>query len=217
MELADPVARSDHGPSAPSGGDLAGAAFRKHYSRILRYARRRTTSESDAEEIAQEVFADASSGLDRVRSSSRDDGEGSVLPWLYTVARRRLADASRLRERSVRAVPLDSLAEVAAPPAEYGINAARILRSAFGELDEKQRSVVVMKLAETHLAGRLTCICAFSDLSECPTLHQLHDDYASLLFVELTKCATKNPGGVDPVFGRLRRHLSQRVKGHSPY
>jgi len=111
--------------------DLADDAFRRHYAEIYRFVRRRTGDHHDAEELTQQVFADAAASL-------RADGP-SPLAWLYAVARRRFADAVRRRARHPAAGP--------APAAvEYGPRVVEALRHAVERLPEAQREVVVLKL-----------------------------------------------------------------------
>jgi RNA polymerase sigma factor (sigma-70 family) len=115
--------------------ELAEKAFRRHYGQVYAFVRRRSASEADAEDIAAEVFADAAKALDRFRP-----GASPVLAWLYTVARRRLADEARRRSR---VTPLAVHA-----PREYGRDVAAVLQRGIAELPESQRAVVVLKLIE---------------------------------------------------------------------
>src|SRR5438552_16761301 len=109
----------------------AEAAFRRHYGDVYRYLRRRTRDHHAAEELTQRVCADAAASL---------DGAETPLAWLYTVARRRFADAAR---RAGRTVELGDL-----PAAEplHGRETARALRRALGRLPEAERAVIVAKL-----------------------------------------------------------------------
>jgi RNA polymerase sigma-70 factor (ECF subfamily) len=119
----------------------AGGAFRRHYEQVYRFLRRRTGDDALAEELAQSVFADAAAQLRHL------EHEGPpVLAWLYTVARRRLADHVRRASRA----DLGPLEDVAAADAaaNYGTDVARALTYAIGELPEGQQRVVVMKLLE---------------------------------------------------------------------
>ena len=79
---------------------LAEQAFRRHHAQIYRYLRRRTGDPDRAEDLAQEVFADAAAAL------SRGDWEpDSMIAWLYTIAaalRRRDAAPPTFRWRSPR-------------------------------------------------------------------------------------------------------------------
>lgn len=121
----------------------AAEGLRRHYDLVFRYVRRRTTSRGDAEDLTQEVFADASAALAKIAALS----ERQVLAWLYTVASRRIADAARKSSRriSVVAAPLD-LAPT--PSSEYGPGVASEIARAVRELPEPQRDVVLMKLFE---------------------------------------------------------------------
>lgn len=112
--------------------DPSEGAFRRHYAEIYRYVRRRTRSEHEAEELTQQVFADAAASL-------RCDGRPPIA-WLYAVARRRFADAAR---RPPTPVALD---EAAAVEHEYGPSVVASLRAAFERLPAAQRDVVVLKL-----------------------------------------------------------------------
>ena len=67
--------------------DVAERAFRRHYGHVYRYLRRRTGDHHRAEDLTQQVFADAVASLRETESSS--------LAWLYTVAQRRFADEVR--------------------------------------------------------------------------------------------------------------------------
>jgi RNA polymerase sigma-70 factor, ECF subfamily len=118
---------------------LAEQAFRRHHAQIYRYLRRRTGDPDRAEDLAQEVFADAAAAL------SRGDWEPeSMIAWLYTIAQRRFADETRRRRRS-NGVPLDDvLDELPAP--EYGPDLARALGEAIARLAPAQRQIVSMKL-----------------------------------------------------------------------
>src|SRR5919202_2104695 len=69
--------------------DLSERAFRRHYGDVYRFVRRRTRDHHEAEELAQQVFADAAASL-------RADGR-PPLAWLYAVAKRRFADEARRR------------------------------------------------------------------------------------------------------------------------
>jgi RNA polymerase sigma-70 factor, ECF subfamily len=112
--------------------DLADDVFRRHYAEIYRFVRRRTRDHYRAEDIAQEVFADAAASL---------HAEGPPpLAWLYAVARRRFADAAR---RSARREPV---APAAAAQTDYGPRLVEALRSALEALPAAQRDVVVLKL-----------------------------------------------------------------------
>jgi RNA polymerase sigma-70 factor, ECF subfamily len=119
---------------------LAELAFRRHHAQIYRYLRRRTGDPHRAEDLAQEVFADAAAAL------SRGDWQPeSMIAWLYTIAQRRFADEARRRRRSVLGVPLeDVLDELPAP--DYGPDLAHTLREAIARLAPNQRQIISMKL-----------------------------------------------------------------------
>ena len=118
-------------------------AFRRHYSEIYRFLRRRSGSDAEAEELAQAVFADAVAGLKRLRP----DGP-PVLAWLYTVARRRAIDHARRTERAARTLARIEAGRAVAVEPSYGESVAADIRAALQALPEPQRRVVVMKLLE---------------------------------------------------------------------
>jgi len=126
--------------------DPSERAFRRHYAEIYRYVRRRTRDEHDAEDLTQQVFADAAASL-------RCDGRPPIA-WLYAVAKRRFADAARRDARRRTAV-----ADVSGDAEDYGPSVAAGLRAAFARLPSSQRDVVVLKLLRgasfAEIAGAL--------------------------------------------------------------
>jgi RNA polymerase sigma-70 factor, ECF subfamily len=119
----------------PGVNEVAERAFRRHYGDVYRYLRRRTGDHHRAEELAQQVFADAVASLRETESPS--------LAWLYTVAQRRFAD--ELRRDSVGR-RIGALTVVATQKAEYGADVAAALRVAIERLPDGQRQVLVLKL-----------------------------------------------------------------------
>jgi RNA polymerase sigma-70 factor (ECF subfamily) len=114
--------------------DPSERAFRRHYAEIYRYVRRHSRDEHQAEDLTQQVFADAAASL-------RCDGRPPIA-WLYAVAKRRFADAAR-RDSRRRAAVADVRPET---EQDYGPSVAASLRAAFGRLPSSQRDVVVLKL-----------------------------------------------------------------------
>jgi RNA polymerase sigma-70 factor, ECF subfamily len=113
------------------GVNVAESAFRRHYDQVYRYLRWRTQDHHRAEELTQQVFADAAASL-------RETG-GPPLAWLYTVAKRRFADEARKRGALIGPAPTPEATE-------YGPEVASVLRAALERLPEGQRQVVVLKL-----------------------------------------------------------------------
>jgi RNA polymerase sigma-70 factor (ECF subfamily) len=121
---------------------VAEYAFRHHRTEIYRYLRRRTRSSDQAEELTQQVFADAAITLSRM-----DAGPGSVLGLLYTIARRRFADEARRNGHYGEQVPLQDVDDELPAP-EYGSELAHAIREAIAQLPGEQRRVVCLKLIE---------------------------------------------------------------------
>jgi RNA polymerase sigma-70 factor (ECF subfamily) len=119
---------------------LAELAFRRHHAQIYRYLRRRTGDADRAEDLAQEVFADAAAAL------SRGEWRPTSMPaWLHTIAQRRFADDARRWQQPSNGVPFDeSRDEVPAP--DYGPDVARPLCEAISRLSPSQRQVICLKL-----------------------------------------------------------------------
>ena len=110
------------------------------YWKVLHFVRRRVGSLEDAEDLTQEVFANAAR-LDGCEADS------PTLAWLYTVAKRRIADEARRRDRA-RTVPLAHVAEPAAAEVTYGEEVAKTLSVSLATMPEGQRRVVVGRLLQ---------------------------------------------------------------------
>jgi RNA polymerase sigma-70 factor (ECF subfamily) len=119
------------------------AALRRHYREIYRYVRRRSRSASDAEDVTQDVFADAARTL-----ASFEPGDGPPIAWLYAVAQRRLIDKARRQARGHEAPTDMALELVAEPAADYGAEVSDALRSGIERLPRLQQEVVLMKLVQ---------------------------------------------------------------------
>jgi RNA polymerase sigma factor (sigma-70 family) len=111
-------------------------AFRRHYSHVYGYLRRRLDDPDRAEELTQDVFVAAASALPAERP-----GDPPVLAWLYAVARRRFADEARRRGRDHR---LAGMLPTQATSEYEPIAGA--LRDALAALPGGQSQVVLLKL-----------------------------------------------------------------------
>lgn len=123
--------------------DQAASAFRAHGSTIYRYLLRRTRNSDRAEELTQEVFADAAIALERFHP-----GSTPVLALLYTLAQRRFVDA--VRRDAVRPqalVPFDEIAELV-PEYEHDNLLGPALRAALAQLPNDLLAVATMKLVQ---------------------------------------------------------------------
>jgi RNA polymerase sigma-70 factor (ECF subfamily) len=83
------------------------ALFTEHQRHVLAYARRRTQTLADAEDVAAETFTIAWRRLDAVPSDP--------LPWLYAVARRVLANQRRGNGRRARLAALLGVEDMPTP------------------------------------------------------------------------------------------------------
>jgi RNA polymerase sigma factor (sigma-70 family) len=124
----------------PGVNDVAEGAFRRHYEHVYRYVRRRTGDHHRAEDLTQQVFADAVTGL--------GESPSPPLAWLYTVAQRRFADEARrdTLARRVSGLRVAAGEEEVSGSREYGSEVAAALGSAIDRLPTGQREVVVLKL-----------------------------------------------------------------------
>lgn len=130
-------------PQNDASGSAAEWAFRRHYDDVYRYLVRRTGDPHLAEELVQQVFADAVTHLEV------EHGSTPVLAWLYTVARRRFADEARRRARQgIGIARLEGLARAWGAADSYGSRVATAIRHALTALEPEARAVVVMKLLE---------------------------------------------------------------------
>jgi RNA polymerase sigma factor (sigma-70 family) len=126
--------------------DVAEGAFRRHYAHVYRYVRRRTHDHHRAEDLTQQVFADAVADL--------RDSPSPALAWLYTVAQRRFADEAR-RDTLARRVNGLHVVDEASESLEYGIDVAAALGAAIDRLVPGQREVVVLKLLRGATFGEI--------------------------------------------------------------
>lgn len=112
---------------------------------VYRYVAARVNRVEEAEELTQEVFVAALSGIDGLRAA---DGPG-LLAWLFQIARHKLADQLRHKYRRPSA-PLEEAEEQADPEprpeelAEVAEERAEV-RAALEQLTPDQREVVVCK------------------------------------------------------------------------
>lgn len=151
--------------------DPAAEAFERHYGSVYRFVRRRAGGHDEAEDVTQEVFVAAIAALAEARVESPPP-----LRWLYTVAQRRLIDATRRERRLPVPAPVEEEPAVAAA---YGSEIAETLARAVGALPEAQRSVVVAKLWEgrslSEIAERLGTSEAACKMRFARGLAQLRD------------------------------------------
>jgi RNA polymerase sigma factor (sigma-70 family) len=112
------------------------------YRRVFRFVRRRVGSADVAEDVTQEVFASVARALAVSASAAQPP-----LAWLYTVARRRIADEARRLARTP-AVSLEVVEPAAARFEAYGGEVARALGMAVADLPEGQRQVVLERLIQ---------------------------------------------------------------------
>ena len=104
----------------------------EHYVALYRYAYRLSGSPADAEDLTQEAFCKAQSGLAQLRDPAR------ARPWLFSILRN--AYLQRLRAEGRRAwVSLDGVGDLAEPPPEP-----------LPEVDPEQLQQALNDLAEVY-------------------------------------------------------------------
>jgi RNA polymerase sigma-70 factor (ECF subfamily) len=144
-------------------------AFVRYSAEVYRFLLRRTRNHCDAEELTQQVFADATWAL------SRSDPPRSMRGWLYAVAERRLIDESRRRKRAA------TLVDLATPDlGSTDEDTLQALEDAVDRLPDLQRRVVVMRVVEgrtyREIARALDCNEAACKMRLSRALRQLRDE-----------------------------------------
>lgn len=138
-------------PKIADGDPRAVEEFlRRHQGMVWGLARRFCRSAEDAEDATQEIFVDV------WKSAARyDEGAGSEVTFLMTIARRRLIDRARRMGRRISPDFLEDPTTIASPPepdnVERNDELARA-KQALEQLRPEQREVLDMALGQgrTH-------------------------------------------------------------------
>jgi RNA polymerase sigma-70 factor (ECF subfamily) len=148
--------------------------FRRHYQTIRSFVLARVRDRDQADDLAQQVFADAVSAL----AASQPSPE-SALAWLYTVARRRLADEARQRGREAALFERIVQEFRTSSALTYGTRMSVILSDAIMELTPLSAQVVIGHLVRgqsfSELARELGITEAASKMRYVRSLEQLRE------------------------------------------
>ena len=139
--------RNDTVPIAAARGDPEAfdALYTRFADQVLNYCYYRLGNWSDAEDAAQQIFANVYTALPRFR-----DRGGSFQAWLFTIAHHEIANRRRYQRRHPRWTLVDEELEDTQPtPEELAVVAERQdrVRSLLGQLSEDQRRVLELRLA----------------------------------------------------------------------
>ena len=120
-----------------------GEVYREHVAPIWRYVRTRLPSDTDAEDVTSEVFAEAIRSWDRF-----DAGRGTVGGWLVGIARHEHADWWRKRGREVPVE--DAVVEGIDPEGDpeswaLRLDGTDVLRRNLGLLSPREREAVALR------------------------------------------------------------------------
>jgi RNA polymerase sigma-70 factor (ECF subfamily) len=151
----------------------AQALHERYLDDVFRYVLRRVPSVQDAEDITAEVFAAAAAGLPRFQ------GERSAYLWLLGIARRKIADALRRRERrreslaselapeTPEADPLwETLVAVEGPEsAVMRAEARRVVRTLIAHLAPDQREAILLQYMEHLSVAEIAVVMGRSEAS----------------------------------------------------
>ena len=123
-----------------AGGDLAAfaALVRAHEPTLRRYTRR--LAGDDGDDLAQDSFLAAWRAIGQWR------GEGTLGPWLRTIATRRFVDRRRSAEGKAQRVDLDDIDHPTAHCVEQRIG----LTQAMATLAPRERAAALLVFAEGH-------------------------------------------------------------------
>lgn len=136
---------------------LAELAFRRHHAQIHRYLTRKTGDPDRAEDLAQEVFLDATVAL-----SGGDFVPDSLPAWLHTIAKCRFADDARRRRLSLADRAWDgSFDEL--PAVDEGGDDGAVVIDALMLLEPGERGVIVMRLLRGCSFREIACALGISE------------------------------------------------------
>ena len=118
---------------------------RANLARVFNYVRYRVLNTAVAEDVTADIFTSAFENLNSYRSE-----RGTVSTWLFTIARRRVADYFRRSRRSVDSVPLEmALSESVHICFEkigtQAVDAARIVQT-MKHLGDHEREVIALRV-----------------------------------------------------------------------
>jgi RNA polymerase sigma-70 factor (ECF subfamily) len=152
--------------AALGGSERAYAEFLGRAASLVRgFARKKIVRGSiDPEDIVQETLL----AIHAKRHTWRDDG--TVLPWLYAIARHKLVDAFRRAGRHVE-IEIDEVKEtLTAPESEYVSD--REIRNALATLPSGQRTVVAAVTVDGHSIGETARSLGMSETAVRVALHR---------------------------------------------
>ncbi len=175
------------GPVADMGGivedDDEAEAFRvlfeEHLPSLWAYARRRSPSATDADDLAAEAFAVA---WRRRRELPTGD---EVRPWLFGVARNLLANQHRAAQRrgrlQAKLVATITPADLATTAADAGIDADRRLGAALAALDPDERELLLLRAWDGLPVGEIAALLGCTPNAASIRLHRARGALADLL------------------------------------
>jgi RNA polymerase sigma-70 factor (ECF subfamily) len=168
---------------AQTDAQAFGALYDRYVQRVYRYCYYRTNSPPDAEDLTAQIFLAALEGLPRYRQ------DGHFAGWLFSIARKKVADFHR-RTAHATQVALDASLDASALPPIHTDLAVDVEKSQRSERLLKQ----IQALAEEE-----------RDL--------IHLRYvAELSFAEIAKAFQKNEEAVKKTLYRLLARLKQQLE-----
>jgi RNA polymerase sigma-70 factor (ECF subfamily) len=137
-----PVKTEELVARARSGdGEAYGMLFERFHDEIYRFATRRIGDPTAGQDVAADTFADAFGSLPRYSWTGVP-----FEAWLYTIARRRVADHLRARTRRERVEP--ALVVERFEDHAHDVVDAMHMRELIARLSETERDVIEMRFME---------------------------------------------------------------------
>ena len=139
------------GAAEPTPRTAFASWYREHVRGVYRYVYARVGNVQDAEDLTAQVFVDAFAGRARLVDP------GGATAWLFTIARRRVADHFR-RHRATEGIErLDAVADRGADPLEPVLS-GEVLRSLAGVvagLSDDERELLRLRFAADLTYGQM--------------------------------------------------------------